>query len=412
MRFLRSELPAGSDNPGLGLSCISAGRREYMRKVYLDHAATTPVAKEVLEAMLPFFSQKYGNASSLYWLGREAKEAVEASRQSVARLLNAEPREIVFTSGGSEADNIALRGLVKKGNHIITSKIEHHAILYTCEALEKEGVRVTYLPVTRDGFVRPEDVKKAITKQTKLVSIMHANNEIGTIQPVAEIGKICRDAGVLFHTDAVQAVGKIPVDVKKMNIDMLSASSHKLYGPKGVGCLYVRTGVSLKPLITGGSQEHDMRAGTENASGIVGFGKAVELAAKDMAREAEYMTKLRDMLIDGVLKIPESWLNGSRQNRLPNNTNFGFDYIEGESIVLHLDIKGIAASTGSACSSESLTPSHVLTAIGMSPVKAHGSLRMTLGKDNTKEDIDYTAQTLPEIVENLRKISPMRMKRR
>ncbi len=380
-----------------------------MRKVYLDHAATTPVAKEVLEAMLPFFSERFGNASSLYQLGRDAKDAISASRQNIAKLINAEPGEMVFTSGGSEADNIALRGLLRKGDHVITSKFEHHAVLYTCEALEKEGVKVTYLPVTKDGFVKPQDVQKAITKQTRLVSVMHANNEIGTIQPIYEIGKICRDVNVLFHTDAVQTVGKIPVDVKRMNLDLLSASAHKLYGPKGVGCLYVRSGVQVRPLITGGFQEHSMRAGTENAAGIVGFGKAAELAIKNMDKEAAFLTKLRNLLMEGVLKIPDSWLNGSRHNRLPNNTNFGFDYIEGESIVLHLDIKGIAASTGSACSSESLTPSHVLAAIGLSPVKAHGSLRMTLGKDNTKEDIDYAMQTLPEIVENLRRISPMRV---
>jgi len=383
-----------------------------MKRIYLDYAATTPVAKEVLEAMLPFFSQRCGNASSLHSFGREAREAIDQSRASVAKVIGSESREIVFTSGGSESDNIALRGLLSKGDHIITSSFEHHAIIHTCEALEKEGVRVTYLPVTKDGFVRPEDVKKAITKSTKLVSIMHANNEIGTIQPVAEIGKICREHKVLFHTDAVQTFGKIPIDVKKMNIDLLSASAHKVYGPKGVGCLYVREGVPLRPLITGGSQEHGLRAGTENASGIVGFGKAAELALKNMDKEAAYLTKLRDMLIDGALKIPDSWLNGSRQNRLPNNTNFGFDYIEGESIVLHLDIKGVAGSTGSACSSESLTPSHVLTAIGLSPVKAHGSLRLTLGNGSTREEIDYVLQVLPEIVENLRRISPMKLKRK
>ena len=383
-----------------------------MKRIYLDYAATTPVAKEVLEAMLPFFSQRCGNASSLHSFGREAREAIDQSRASVAKVIGSESREIVFTSGGSESDNIALRGLLSKGDHIITSSFEHHAIIHTCEALEKEGVRVTYLPVTKDGFVRPEDVKKAITKSTKLVSIMHANNEIGTIQPVAEIGKICREHKVLFHTDAVQTFGKIPIDVKKMNIDLLSASAHKVYGPKGVGCLYVREGVPLRPLITGGSQEHGLRAGTENASGIVGFGKATELALKNMDKEAAYLTKLRDMLIDGALKIPDSWLNGSRQNRLPNNTNFGFDYIEGESIVLHLDIKGVAGSTGSACSSESLTPSHVLTAIGLSPVKAHGSLRLTLGNGSTREEIDYVLQVLPEIVENLRRISPMKLKRK
>jgi cysteine desulfurase len=383
-----------------------------MKRIYLDHAATTPVAKEVLEAMRPFFSERYGNASSLYSLGREAKEAIEDARVKAAKVIGAEPREIIFTSGGSESDNMVLRGIAKAGDHIITSAFEHHAVLHTCQALEKEGVKVTYLPVTKEGFVRPEDVKKSITRKTKLVSIMHANNEIGTIQPIAEIGRICKDAGVLFHTDAVQTYGKIPIDVKRMNIDFLSASGHKLYGPKGVGILFMRSGASLKPLITGGSQEHKMRAGTENAAGIVGFGKAAELSLKNMNNEAAYLTKLRDMLVEGVLKIEDSWLNGSRQNRLPNNTNFGFDYIEGESIVLHLDLKGVAASTGSACSSESLTPSHVLTAIGLSPVKAHGSLRMTLGKDNTKEEINYVLGVLPEIVENLRRISPMRLKRR
>ena len=381
-----------------------------MKRIYLDHAATTSVAKEVLLTMQPFFSERYGNASSLYTLGREAKEAIEDARAKAAKVIGAEPREIIFTSGGSESDNMVLRGIPKAGDHIITSAFEHHAVLHTCQALEKEGVKVTYLPVTKEGFVHPEDVKKAIIKNTKLVSIMHANNEIGTIQPIAEIGRICRDSGVLFHTDAVQTYGKIPIDIK--NIDFLSASGHKLYGPKGVGCLYIRSGASLKPLITGGSQEHKMRAGTENTAGIVGFGKAAELALRNMDKEAAYLTKLRDTLIDGVLKIEDSWLNGSKQNRLPNNTNFGFDYIEGESIILHLDIKGIAASTGSACSSESLTPSHVLTAIGLSPVKAHGSLRMTLGKDNTKEEINYVLGVLPGIVENLRKISPMRLKRK
>jgi cysteine desulfurase len=383
-----------------------------MKKIYLDHAATTPVAKEVLQAMQPFFSERYGNASSLYSQGREAKEAIEDARQKAAKVISAEPREIVFTSGGSESDNMVLRGALKPGDHVITSAFEHHAVLHTCQALEKAGVRVTYLPVTKDGFVRPEDLKKAMTKNTKLVSIMHANNEIGTIQPIAEIGRICRDAGVLFHTDAVQTYGKIPIDAKRMGIDFLSASGHKLYGPKGVGILFMRGGVSVKPLITGGSQEHRLRAGTENAAGIVGFGKAAELALANMHKEAAYLTKLRDMLMDGVLKIEDSWLNGSRQNRLPNNANFGFDYIEGESIILHLDLKGVAASTGSACSSESLTPSHVLTAIGLSPVKAHGSLRMTLGKGNTREDMNYVLGVLPEIVENLRKISPMRLKRR
>ncbi len=382
-----------------------------MKRIYLDHAATTPVAKEVLEAMQPYFSQKFGNASSLYSQGREAREAIEDARAKAAKVIGAEPHEIIFTSGGSESDNMVLRGMFKPGDHVITSSFEHHAVLHTCKELEKYGIKVTYIPVTKDGFVRPEDVKKAITKSTKLVSIIHANNEIGTIQPITEIGKICRDAGVLFHTDAVQTYGKIPIDVRKMNIDFLSASGHKLYGPKGVGILYMRSGTQLRPLITGGSQEHKLRAGTENNAGIAGFGKAAELALANMQKEAAYLTKLRDMLIDGVLKIEDSWLNGSRQDRLPNNTNFGFDYIEGESIILHMDLKGVAASTGSACSSESLTPSHVLIAIGLSPVKAHGSLRMTLGKDSTKEEITYVLGVLPGIVEDLRKISPMRLKR-
>jgi cysteine desulfurase len=383
-----------------------------MKRIYLDHAATTPVAKEVLQAMQPFFSERFGNASSLYSFGREAKEAIEDARAKAAKVVNAEPREIIFTSGGSESDNMVLRGALKPGDHMITSAFEHHAVLHTCQALEKQGVKVTYIPVTKDGFVRPEDVRKAITKQTKLVSIMHANNEIGTIQPISEIGKLCKEKGVLFHTDAVQTYGKVPIDVKKLSVDFLSASGHKLYGPKGVGILFIRSGLPLRPLITGGSQEHKLRAGTENTAGIVGFGKAAELALANMQKEAAYLTRLRDMLIDGVLKIEDSWLNGSRQNRLPNNTNFGFDYIEGESIILHLDLKGVAASTGSACSSESLTPSHVLTSIGLSPVKAHGSLRMTLGKDSTKEEINYVLQALPGIVESLRKISPMRLKRR
>jgi cysteine desulfurase len=383
-----------------------------MKSIYLDHAATTPVAREVLEAMQPFFSERFGNASSLYSQGREAKEAIEDARLKAAKVMGAEPHEVIFTSGGSESDNMVLRGILKSGDHAVTSAFEHHAVLHTCQALEKEGVRVTYLPVTKDGFVRTEDVKKAMTKNTKLVSIMHANNEIGTIQPIAEIGRMCRDAGALFHTDAVQTYGKLPIDVKKMGIDFLSASGHKLYGPKGAGILYVRSGIQPRPLITGGSQERKLRAGTENTAGIVGFGKAAELALANMQKEAAYLTKLRDMLMDGVLRIEDSWLNGSRQGRLPNNANFGFDYIEGESIILHLDLKGVAASTGSACSSESLTPSHVLTAIGLSPVKAHGSLRMTLGKGNTKEEIDYVLQVLPEIVESLRKISPMRLKRK
>jgi len=375
----------------------------------MDHAATTPVAQEVLEAMKPYFTEKYGNASSIHDFGQEAKDALEDSRIKVAKLIGANPDEIIFTSGGTESDNMAIKGTVwasRDKNHIITSRIEHHAVLHTCEFLEKQGFKVTYLPVDKYGLVKPAQVEKAIKKNTAMVSVMHANNEIGTIEPVAEIGKICRDAGVLFHTDAVQSFGKIPIDVKKMNIDLLSASAHKLYGPKGVGCLYVRKEVNIKPLIHGGEHEFGMRSGTENIAGIVGFAKACEIANKNMARWTEHETKLRDKLIEGCLKIPGSRLNGHPEKRLPNNANFCFSDIEGESMVIHLSMKGIAASTGSACSSKSLKPSHVLTAIGLSPKNAHGSLRLTLGKDNTEHDIDYLLNVLPHIVKNLRRISP------
>jgi cysteine desulfurase len=381
-------------------------------RIYFDHAATTPVDKRVVETMKPYFSEKFGNASSLHQYGQEAKESLDNSRETIAKLINAEPREIIFTSGGTESDNMAIKEIAfinrDKGNHIITIKIEHHAVENSCKFLEKHGFKVTYVNVDKGGLVNLEDIEKAITDETILVSVMHANNEIGTIQPIEEIGKICREKNIIFHTDAVQTVGKIPIDVKKMNIDLLSASSHKLYGPKGVGFLYIRQGVKMQPMIHGGNHEFCLRSGTENVAGIVGFAKACELAGKEMDKRIEHESKLRDKLIKEIPeKIPESWLNGHPTKRLPGNAHFSFKYIEGESLLLHLDDKGIAASTGSACSTKELKPSHVLTAIGLSPVDAHGSLRISLGKDNTEEEVDYLIKVLPEIVENLRKVSPL-----
>ncbi|MCW1296945.1 MAG: cysteine desulfurase NifS [Candidatus Parvarchaeota archaeon] len=385
-----------------------------MRRIYLDHAATTPVDKRVLKAMLPYFSEKFGNASSLHSFGREANEAIEKAREKIASLINAQKEEIYFTSGGTESNNLAIKGVAfanrERGKHIITSKIEHHAVLNVCEWLEKQGFEITYLPVDKYGFIELDKLEKAIRKDTILVSIMHANNEIGTIEPIEEIGKICRKKGVYFHTDAVQSVGKIPVDVEKMNVDLLSISSHKIYGPKGVGALYVRDGVKIETIQHGGGHEKGLRSGTENVAGIVGFGEACYLAGKEMKREILKQTKLRDYLIKNVLKIKYSRLNGHPIKRLPNNANFCFKFIEGESLVFQLDTRGIAASTGSACSSKSLEPSHVLTAIGLKPHEAHGSLRLTLGKENTKKEIDYVIKVLPEIVENLRKISPFKGK--
>ena len=382
-----------------------------LKTIYLDHAATTPVAKEVLEAMLPYFSEKFGNASSLHSLGREAEKTLTSSRNTAAKLISAEPKEIIFTAGGTESNNMAIKGaaFANKGkkNHIITTPIEHHAILHPCEWLGKNGFRTTCLPVDKYGLVSLEDLENAITKETLLVSVMWANNEIGTIEPIAEIGKLCRDNDVLFHTDAVQAFGKIPVDVKKCNVDLLSASSHKIYGPKGVGLLYAREGVKLEPIMHGGGHEMGMRSGTENVSGIVGFAKACELARKDMDDDMRKQQRLRDMLIKEVTSLPDSWLNGHPEKRLPNNAHFSFRYIEGESLILYLDMKGIAASTGSACSSKSLKPSHVLTAIGLKPEEAHGSLRTTLGRSTTEDDIRYTAAAIRETVETLRKMSPL-----
>lgn len=380
--------------------------------IYMDHSATSPVDPEVFEAMKPYFTEGFGNASTLYKLGRDAKMAMETARKQVASLINAEPKEIIFTSGGTESDNIAIKGTVyrlkNKGNHIITSNIEHPAVTETCKYLEKNGFEVTYVPVDKEGLVHPEDVEKAITDKTVLITIMHANNEIGTIQPVAEIGKIAREHGIYFHTDAVQSVGKIPVDVKAMNVDMLSLSSHKLYGPKGIGALYIKKGVRLEPIIHGGGHERGLRPGTENVPAIVGLGKACEISEKNLDKDMEHLKKLRDKLIDSVLEQnEEAYLNGHRTQRLPGNVNFRFTGIEGESLILHLDSKGIAASTGSACSSIKLEPSAVLMAIGLKEVEAHGSLRLSLGRENTEEDIDYTIKAIKEVVDTLRKMSPL-----
>lgn len=380
--------------------------------IYMDHSATSQVDKQVFKAMEPFFVQQFGNASTLYSLGRDARKAMENARAQVASLIGAKTEEIIFTSGGTESDNIAIKGtayrLKDEGNHIITSAIEHPAVEETCKYLEKNGFEVTYLPVYEEGIVRVSDLEDAITDKTILITIMHANNEIGTIQPIAEIGKIARERKIYFHTDAVQTVGKIPVNVEELNVDMLSLSSHKVYGPKGIGALYVKKGIRLEPIIHGGGHEKGLRPGTENVSGIVGLGKACELAEKNLLDNAKYITNLRDKLIDGVLdSIEQSYLNGHRTKRLPNNVNFRFTGIEGESLVLHLDSKGIAASTGSACSSKKLEPSHVLMAIGLEEVDAHGSLRLTLGKDNTEEDVDHAIESIKEVVETLRKLSPL-----
>jgi len=380
--------------------------------IYMDHSATSPVDPEVFEAMKPYFIDSFGNASTLYSLGREGKKAMESAREEVASIIGAEPKEIIFTGGGTESDNIAILGtaykLKKKGNHIITSDIEHPAVDETCKYLEKNGFNVTYLPVYKDGIVKIKDLEDAITDKTILITIMHANNEIGTIQPIAEIGKIARENKIYFHTDAVQTVGKIPVNVKELNVDMLSLSAHKLYGPKGIGALYLRQGVRIEPIMHGGGHEKGIRPGTENIPGIVGLGKACSIAKENLQRDAQKLISLRDMLIDGVLAENEdSYLNGHRTKRLPNNANFRFTGIEGESLILHLDAKGIATSTGSACSSTKLEPSHVLMAIGLKEVEAHGSLRISLGHENTEEDIEYTITAIKEVVEKLRKMSPL-----
>lgn len=383
-----------------------------MRKVYLDNAATTALSPKVLEKMMPYLTDIYGNASSPHSFGQNARIGVEHAREQVARAINADPSEIVFTGCGTESDNTVLFGVAeryaKKSDHIITTNVEHHAILHSCAALEKKGIKVTYLPVDKDGLVTPEQVRDAITDKTILVSVMFANNEVGTIMPIPEIAAVCHEKGVLFHTDAVQAAGHIPIDVKAMGIDMLSISGHKFHGPKGVGVLYERKGIRLPSYIIGGEQEKGRRAGTENVAGIVGLGEALELAVTNMSETSARMTRMRDRLIEGIeATIPEVKLNGHRTKRLPNNVNFSIKYIEGESILLMLDMAGIAASSGSACTSGSLDPSHVLLALGLTHEVAHGSVRMTLGDDTTDEDIDYVLETLPKVAHRLRAMSPI-----
>ncbi|MEG1480943.1 cysteine desulfurase NifS [Clostridium sp.] len=383
-----------------------------MKSVYMDYSATTYVKSEVLEEMLPYFTNKFGNPSSFYGLSRETKMAVDKARGQVAKALNADLNEIYFTGGGSEADNWAIKGIASayknKGNHIITTKIEHHAVLHTCQYLEKQGFEVTYLDVDEEGFVSVEDFKNAITDKTILASIMFANNEIGTLEPIKEIGAICRERKILFHTDAVQAIGNVEIDVKDMNIDLLSIAGHKVYGPKGIGALYIRKGIRIHNLIHGGGQERNRRAGTENIASIVGFGKAIEMATDNLEEHAKKMTVLRDRLIEGLLKVPYTRLNGPRgDKRLPGNVNVSFEFIEGESILLSLDFEGVCASSGSACTSGSLDPSHVLLAIGLPHEEAHGSLRLTLGDGSTEEDVDYVLEVVPPIIERLRKMSPL-----
>ncbi|WP_088186330.1 cysteine desulfurase NifS [Desulfosporosinus sp. FKA] len=384
-----------------------------MRRVYLDHSATTPVDPEVAALMMTYYTEKYGNPSSVHSFGREAKQALEEARRQVAELIGAEPSEVTFTSGGTEADNLAILGtaeaLSKKGKHIITTAVEHHAVLETCEYLEKNGFDLTIVPVDEEGIVSVESVKKAIRPDTILITMMHANNEVGAIQPVAEIGKLAKEHGIVFHVDAVQSLGKIPIDVKAMAIDLLTISSHKIYGPKGVGALYIRKGVRVAPRIYGGGQEKKRRSGTENTPGIIGFGKACELAGQRMAEDAQRLSKLRDKLMNGIIeKIDYVKINGPLgDKRLPNNVNVSIQFVEGESLLLSLDMLGIAASSGSACTSGSLDPSHVLLAMGLVHEIAHGSLRFTLGHQNTEEDIDYVLEQLPKIVDRLRMMSPL-----
>ena len=383
-----------------------------MKKIYVDNAATTQVDEEVIDAMLPYMKSKYGNASSLHLFGREAYQGLEASRQQVADLLNASPKEIIFTSGGTESDNMAIKGIAyklrKRGKHIITSSIEHPAVIETCKALASQGFEITYLPVDQYGILNLEVLKKSIKKETILISIMHANNEIGTIEPIQEICEIAHENGIIFHTDAVQTAGKIPLDMKKISVDLLSISAHKIYGPKGVGALFKREGVTLEPLIHGGGHEQGLRSGTENVAGTIGLGKAVELAKSRMSTDAKKMSIMRDNLIEKVTtEIEESYLNGHQKLRLPNNAHFRFSGIEGESLLLSLDEKGIAVSTGSACSSKKLLPSHVLMALGLNEVQAHGSLRISLGRHNEEKDMDYIVDSLKEIILRLREISPL-----
>lgn len=383
-----------------------------MGKIYLDNAATTSLKSEVLEEMMPILKENYGNPSSIYSIGRNARKEVEKSRQTVAEILGANPNEIFFTSGGTESDNWAIRGVafaqLRKGkNHIITSKIEHHAVLHTVKELEKEGFEATYLDVDKNGFVNPEDVKAAITEKTALVTVMYANNEIGTIQKISEIGKVCHEKGVIFHTDAVQAVGHLEINVKEQNIDLLSLSGHKFHGPKGVGALYVKKGVRILNLMQGGAQESNKRPGTENVAGIVGLAKALEISVQNRQEKNKELEKKRDFLINELLKIKRSRLNGDRSERLPGNVNISFEGIEGESLLLLLDAAGICASSGSACTSGSLDPSHVLLAIGLVHEVAHGSLRLSLDESTTMEELEYTVSEVKKVVERLRSMSPL-----
>ncbi|HHV26079.1 MAG TPA: cysteine desulfurase NifS [Tissierellia bacterium] len=380
--------------------------------IYMDNSATTPVKKEVLDEMLPYFSEKYGNPSSIYSLGSKSKNAVENARDKVAKVLGAKPNEIFFTAGGSESDNWAIKGIAyankDKGNHIITTKIEHHGILHTCQYLERQGFKVTYLDVDEYGMVDLDELRESITDETILITIMFANNEIGTIQPIKEIGQIAKEKNIYFHTDAVQAIGHVKIDVDDLNIDLLSLSAHKFYGPKGIGALYIRQGVKIHSLIEGGAQERSRRAGTENVPGIVGLGKAIELAYENIDEHNEKLIKLRERLIKKIFEnISHVRLNGHPEKRLPGNVSFCFEFIEGESLLLSLDMEGIAGSSGSACTSGSLDPSHVLLAIGLPHEIAHGSLRLSLGDFNTEEEVDYVVEKLVEIVQRLREMSPL-----
>lgn len=385
-----------------------------LKRIYMDYAATTPVDPDVIESMKPYFFKIFGNTMSLHFFGQQAKKALEDSREKIANLINAENDEVIFTGSATEANNLVLKGIASanknKGRHIITTSIEHPCIIETGKWLEQQGFDVTFLSVDKYGLVNPDDVRNSIRKNTILVSIIHANNEIGTIQDISEIGKICKDKEVYFHTDAAQSFGKIDIDVNKMNIDLLTASSQKMYGPKGIAALFIRNGVKIEPLLHGGGHEFGLRSSTVNVAGAVGFATAVEIAKRKMKRESKELTKLRDRMINNTLKIENSRLNGHPVKRLPNNANFLFDFIEGESLVTQLDYYGVAASTGSACSSEKLEPSHVLLAIGLKPQEVHGSLRLTLGRWTKKEDVDYVSKILPKVVSRLRDISPFKGK--
>jgi cysteine desulfurase len=383
-----------------------------MKRIYMDYSATTPVRKEVLDEMIPFFSENFGNPSSLHTYGQEAKYAMEGAREKVALSIGATPDEIVFTSGGTESDNFAVKGVAyanqEKGKHIITSTIEHHAVLEPCRFLEKNGYEITRLPVDSRGLIDPLDVKNAIKKETVLISIMHGNNEIGTVQPITEIGALAHERGIILHTDAVQTLGRMPFNVDTMNVDIVSASGHKIYGPKGVGFIYIRKGTRIAPFMHGGEQERGRRASTHNVPGIIGLGKAAELAMVDLYKESVRITALRDRLIKGILdNIPDTRLNGHPTKRLSNNIHVSIDYVEGESLLLYLDMEGIACSTGSACSSASMEPSHVLSAIGVSQDTAYGAIRFTLGRQTTEDDVNYVIDTLPGVVKKLRSMSPV-----